>query len=479
MKIAPILAAGAAVGAAIGLTGVIATVVGVGILAVGAVLVTKALMKSMMPDMSDFSTQGSQGIMVNKTGSSVSLPVVYGETRTGGVRVFTTTEGSIDNGTPEDPDVTPNPYLHLVYAICEGEINACKKIFFDGEEVMNTTATGPNSSWTFVDSKYSGNVDAYFYSGTDTQSANSALNGVASWTGTPAFKGVAYMYFRMTYDADVWKNGLPEITFLIEGKKVPATSNGTTLQYSDNPARCVLDYLSNSRYGKGIAVADIDLPSFQAAETYFTSKGWTTRGNLDTNANMFVNVLDLFANCRSYLAFGNKYRLIPEKAETTISLALTDDNIIGDITYALGDRTTMFNSMKAKIMNASDNYHDDLVIVSDATLKSQDNGIVLEAEVSFPYIKNAAQAQQIITEEINQSRQSHLIELTATIEAVDLQVGDLVTVTNETFGITNKEFRVLMTELLPSSEVTLSLREYDADVYGSSIITDAKGDNNS
>ena len=135
--------------------------------------------------------------------------------------------------------------------------------------------------------------------------------------------------------------------------------------------------------------------------------------------------------------------------------------------------------MKAKIMNAADNYHDDLVIVSDATLKSQDNGIVLEAEVSFPYIKNAAQAQQIITEEINQSRQSHLIELTATIEAVDLQVGDLVTVTNETFGITNKEFRVLMTELLPSSEVTLSLREYDADVYGGSVITDAKGDNNS
>lgn len=480
MKIAPILAAGAAVGTAIGLTGVVATVVGVGILAVGAVLVTKALMKSMMPDMPDYSTQGSQGIMVNKTGSSVPIPVVYGETRTGGVRVFTNTEGSLDQGTPEDPDVIPNPYLHLVYVISEGEINACKKIFFDGVEVMNTSATGSNSNWTFVDSKYSDNVDAFFYSGTDGQSANTALSNanVANWSGSPRFRGIAYMYFRMTYDADVWKNGLPEITFLVEGKKVPATSNGTTLQYSDNPARCILDYLTNTRYGKGIEVADIDLPSFQEAESYFNTKGWTTRGNLDTNANMFVNVLDMFANCRSYLAFGNKYRLVVEKAETSVALALTDDNIVGDVTYSLGDRTTMFNSMKAKIMNAADNYHDDVVITSSDTLKSQDNGIVLEAEIPFPYVKTVAQAQQIITEEINQSRQSHTVELTATIEAIDLQVGDIVTVTNATFGITNKKFRVLMTELLPSSEVSLALREYDADVFGSSIITDAKGDNN-
>ena len=71
-----------------------------------------------------------------------------------------------------------------------------------------------------------------------------------------------------------------------------------------------------------------------------------------------------------------------------------------------------------------------------------------------------------------------MIQLKCTVDAIDLQVGDLVNVTNETFGITQKTFRVLNTIIEPSSEITLSLREYDADVYGSSIISDELADNN-
>ena len=318
-KIPVLISAATAIGTAIGLTGTLAVVVGGIVLAAGAVIVAKAVVKIFTPDIpsmddmgmgpgSDFANSGSQGILINKSGSSSNIPVVYGLTRTGGARTFIGATGA------------ENEVLHASYVVAEGEINACTKIFFDGVEVMTTTNTGQNSSWTFTESKYSSTVEAYFYPGTDTQTANADLTSAASWTGSPDHKGLAYVYMKFTYDQEVWKNGLPTVTFEIQGKKVPDTATGTSYAYSDNPARCILDYLTNTRYGKGIALADIDLTSFADAETYYTTKGFNCRGQVDTKARMYGNMLDLFTACRSYLAFGNKYRLIPDKAETAVQL---------------------------------------------------------------------------------------------------------------------------------------------------------------
>jgi hypothetical protein len=443
-KIPAIISAATAIGTAIGLTGTIATVVGGVVLAVGAVIVAKAVKKMFVPEMpdlgelgagTDFAQQGSQGILVNKSGSSSNIPVIYGESRTGGMRTFIETSG------------TDNSNLHMVFVLAEGEINACKAIYFDGVEVMTTTTTGANNNnWTFTESKYSGLVTAQFFPGTDTQTAPSSLTSVGSWTGSPDHKGLAYIYMDLTYDQEVWKNGLPVITFDVEGKLVPDLTNPGSRSYSDDPARCILDYLISPRYGKGIDVNDIDLQTFQDASTYYASKGFHIRGNLDTKAE--------------------------------VQLTLDDSNTIGNVTYVLADKKTTFNKMKARFMNEATEYRDDVAIVESTTLQANDNGHVLEAEIPLPYTKTRTIAELLLIEELNDSRQSHMVELTATVEAIDLQVGDIVQVTNQTFGITNKKFRVIETTIEPTSEVKLTLKEYNADVYGGTIITNYKDDNN-
>lgn len=477
-KIVPILGAigagaAAAVGVTVAATTVTAIVIGGAILVGGAIAIASVAKKAMMPDMPDFDTQGSQGILVNRTGSSVSIPVVYGDTRVGGVQVYINASGETGSG----DDLVDNAFLHLAFALAEGECHQLSKVFFDGVEVGSTSTTGDTNpvNWTFT-GDYSDKVEMYFRKGSDNQSEISQLAGEESvWD--PRFRGIAYAYLRLEYDSEVWKNGLPTITFQLKGKKVPTISASPSYSFSDDPARCILDYLTNSRYGKGIDINDIDLTSFSSASTYYSSKGFHCRGNLDTNANMYVNLIDLFTCCRSFLAFGNKYRLIPDKINSTVSLTLDDSNTIGNVTYGMGDKSQLLNSMKAKFMDEATEYRDNIKIVSSSTLKTNDNGLTLEQEISLPYTKSASVAQQIITEEINQSRQSHVIDLTATIEAIDLLVGDVVQVTNSTFGITNKLFKVLSTEIQPSNEVRLILREYDPDVYGSSIITDYKADN--
>lgn len=472
-KVAAIVAVVASVFTAVGVSAAVATVaatVVVGVVAAaGAVAIANKLAKSMTPELgtaAEFDTQGAQGIMVNKTGSSQSLPVIYGKTRTGGVRVFAETSG------------TDNVYLHLVFAIGEGEMNKCSAIYFDGVEAGSQTGTGaqdwPDSA---IHSPWNGKVKMYFRPGTDSQSAISDLTSKASWTD-PRFRGIAYAYLRLEFDEEVWKNGVPQITFEVEGVKVPATSDGTTLSYSDNPARCVLDYLVNTRYGKGIDPADLDLTSFADAETYCNTKNFETRGNVSTNGTIYANLIDLLSSCRGFIAFGNKYRLLIDKASSETPFEITKDNTIGNVDYVLGDKTTMFNKMTAKFLDENTEYKDNVKVVESSTLKTYDNGMDLEAEIPMPFTKTASVVEQILIEEINQSRQSHMIQMKCTVDAIDLQVGDLVNVTNETFGITQKTFRVLNVIIEPSSEVTLALREYDADVYGSSIITDELADNN-
>lgn len=467
----------ASVGVSAAVATVVATVAVGTVVAAGAVAIANKLADAMTPDLgtaAEFEAQGAQGIMVNKTGSSQPIPVIYGATRTGGIRVFAHTDGTVGSG----DDEVQNAYLHLVFVIGEGEMNKCSAIYFDGELAGSQTGTGaqdwPDSA---IQSPYSGKVKMYFRPGTDSQTAISDLTSRMS-SSNPRFRGVAYAYLRLEFDSDVWKNGVPQITFDVEGKKVPATSDGTTLSYSDNPARCVLDYLVNDRYGKGIDPSDIDLTTFASAETYCNTKGFETRGNVSTNGTLYANLVDLLTSCRGYIAFGNKYRLLIDQTTSTTALAITDENIVGNVEYILGDKKSTFNKMTAKFMNESTGYKDDVKVVTSSTLVTQDNGMPLEANLPLPFTKTASVVQQILTEEINQSRQSHMVQLKCTVEAIDLQVGDKVTLTNATFGITNKEFRVMSTVVEPSSEVTLVLREYDADVYGSSIITDARNDDN-
>ena len=88
-------------------------------------------------------------------------------------------------------------------------------------------------------------------------------------------------------------------------------------------------------------------------------------------------------------------------------------------------------------------------------LPNQTTWTVLEADPTPTQRQQVA--QQLLTEEINESRQSHMIELTATVEAIDLQVGDLVQVTNSTFGITTNSLELLK-QLLNNKKLKLILK---------------------
>ena len=115
--------------------------------------------------------------------------------------------------------------------------------------------------------------------GSPNQTADTFLvDESAHWTTEHRLRGIAYMYVRLAFDADVFPNGIPEITATISGKKVydPRTS---TTAWSDNPALCLRDYLTSS-YGIAEDTANIDdalvIAAANVCDQTNTDRGYNT-----------------------------------------------------------------------------------------------------------------------------------------------------------------------------------------------------------
>lgn len=113
--------------------------------------------------------------------------------------------------------------------------------------------------------------------GTTTQTVDSNLDAAFDYIDSNSQgKGICYAYLRLKFDRDNMFSP-PTITAEIKGKKVKVW-NGSSFdtEWSDNPAWCIRDYLTNTIYGQGIDEVLIDDAAFIAAADYCD-------GEYDTN----------------------------------------------------------------------------------------------------------------------------------------------------------------------------------------------------
>lgn len=87
-------------------------------------------------------------------------------------------------------------------------------------------------------------------------------------TGTQTYDGTALLALRAVA-TDALQGSLPNLTVTVRGRKVRIGTFATGGEgFSDNPAWCVMDFLTNSRYGLGVPDSEIDLAAFQAWADY-------------------------------------------------------------------------------------------------------------------------------------------------------------------------------------------------------------------
>jgi len=465
--------------------------------ALGVFAVGWLFMRSMKPpEVPDFGTndfeEQERGILLNKQSNNANIPVIYGERLVGGTRVFIETSG------------TDNEFLYVALVLSEGEINSIEEIrvddkvvTFDGALSDNTQRSVASSDSNFfkADPNVEGSsaestitIEPHF--GSDGQSASSLLSQLSSWGSNHKLSGLCYLALKFKWNPDVF-GGIPVVQAKVKGRKVVTLASNLseqTASFSTNPAFCLLDYLRNERYGKGLATSSLDLQSFYDASqvcvtqvTPFSGGSniniFDTNAVIDTSRKVIDNVRELVKGMRGYLPYvQGKYKLVIETTGTA-SVSLTEDDIIGGYNLASPSKNSKYNRVICSFVNPDRNYQVDEVqypAIDDsgyatadkhATMKTADGGFLLEGRFDFKTITSPYQAEEMAEIILRRSRESLGLSITCGFRAYELHIGDIVNITLSSVGFTTKAFRVLSMTFNEDYTISLQLVEHQDSFY--------------
>jgi len=440
--------AGAALGSAIA-GRVVGFVVSTAISTIGNKMLGSSKSSSTVPK-SSLSNSRSRGVFINVNSSVESIPVVYGTVRVGGARAFGPHLTGSDNGD-----------LHMVIVWSEGEISSVDELFFD--DVSET------------DARFDGLYDAHHHTGTDGQIADPDLvSRVSQWTTAHKLSGTAYTYVRLFGDSKAFPR-LPNVSAVVSGRIVYDVRD-STWKFSNNPALCIYDYLTNTRFGRGLSAASIDTQSFIDEADYCddlitlpddtTQKRYTCDGVIDTTSTVSSSMVELLSSCRGSLVLASgRYKLRLDKPDAANVITLDEDTITGGWTIELGKQSDRYNRIKATYYDKTDKYQPKLAVIDSPELRTEDNGLLLEFGVPLPFTVDVYTAQLLANIELLQSRQQIVVRVTATCDVLKAEPFDVIAIDHATPGWTGKLFRVVRMDLQETGNVGLTLLEYDPSVY--------------
>ena len=416
-----------------------------------------AISEALSTDTEKDTSKKYEGTLLNKQSNNAQIPVVYGQRRVGGTRVFLASSGD------------DNLYLYVVLVLCEGEIEEIGDIYIN--DVIST------------DARYSTLVSINKHLGSDSQSADSMLTGAGiGWTSSHALKGLAYIACRFMWDANVF-GSTPNITCDIKGRKVFNPANSQTA-YSTNPALCWRDYVTNSRYGKGLPSSSIDDDSVATAKsdcdtlvTPYTGgsqvKIFECNAVIDTSRSTMDNTKILLSGMRALMPFSEgKYGVVVEGEKVGNSVfSFTEDHIIGGISIESERKSSKYNRVIATFSNPLKGYQSDQIewpksgSSTHTTYLSEDDDLDLVGRLDLSTITNPYSAEDIAELMVKRSRSGLKVAMVVSSEGMICSVGDIISITHSTPSWSAKDFRVMGVVLNSDCTVQIECMEHQDNIY--------------
>ena len=487
----------------IGIGAGVAGFIGVSVLTAAAIGAAAGLVASLvapdlfggMFDVPDYNvTQNAQavndGVKLNKVGMLENIPVVYGQRKVGGKVVYLTTGGD------------RNKYLYMALVLSEGEIDSIGEIYIN--DVLST------------DGRFSGRVEIQRFYGTDNQAASSLLLNAPGWSSNHKLSGLAYLAMRFEWkkinnqeDADANPfSGIPKVNAVIKGKKVKSAGgltnshsttyyNETGLGFSNNPADCILDYMRNPRYGRGLSNDRINFESFSTARAKYATivtYNTGTRGPvltcdavIDTSRSLLDNIKIFLANARSgmpYVQGRFKLKLDDTGHEsdgqnpnpTILPIPGTTDNkvsmkhIVGGMKIQGNGTREHFNQVKITYVDPTNEWKTNEVIYPelnsgpDQVYLAEDNGRRLTKEMAFNHIIDKNRAADLAHIILTQSRNRKNIAFDATAELHEAEVGDIIAVDYDPLAI-DANYRIRSIKINDDYTISITAQEHVATNY--------------
>ena len=419
------------------------------------------------------------------------LPVVYGTAFVGGI----ITDMSISND---------NQDIYWVMSLCEvtnTETGGSSDIINFGNVYWGGKRVNFNANGYSVDSltdestgrtqNISGNMDIYLYRNGSNSPTNSTINAVNvmsasnliyKWDSTKLMSNTAFAIVHLKYNADRALTGLNQTRFQITNARKA-------------PGDCFLDYLSSERYGAAIPLANINTTSLTALNTYSnvlipytpypggsaTQPRFEFNGSLDTNLKIMQNIQAMSDCCDCLVKYNEvtgQWGVVTQTPAYTVVMDINDTNMIGGITVSPIDLNNSFNVIEVKFPDGSakDSFNSatfDLATIAPTLLFA--NEPVNKQSVNLYLTNNNVTAQYLANRMLEAAREDLQIQVEINFIGLELEAGDVVTVTNANYGWAAKLFRIskIIQKFGDDGTVTASLylMEYNPQVYDDRNIT--------
>ena len=408
--------------------------------------------------MPDPPKQLAPGAELTSAETDASIAKIYGkvEKKTGHI-VFKETN---DN----DDDDYPNDLLHIIVVWGEA-VESIDEVYIDDI---------PNSSND--DAFYAGDKRAVFVRNFPNGMGNYSdpILTRAGWRASDKLEGKACSYIRLEYHDDE--------TAITSEPNLTADLTGTT---HSNPATALLDYLTNSIYGKGLPSSYINSASFTYAKALCDSDVEEQLGSgvyrdlfscnvaLDTSATVLENVNTLLKPMRGWLPIINgQLTLIIEEDNTPVDQPIFEEDILQMGKISEGNKNNRFNRVSVTYYDpeADGSKQEAVYPEPDSELFEQmlaeDNGFLREESVELKTCRNYYEALEFAKTYLEVSRQQTRTTITLPKWATIYDVGDVVPVTYMS-GLPFWDAKLFRIESKEENreEVKLSIREHQPYIY--------------
>ena len=379
--------------------------------------------------------------------------------------------------------------LHLVVTLAGHQIDKVEGLYVDNRRVEFANS-GPLFDWNtaiepspragWFSTEYANLVLMYAQNtGADNQDAmiqliaETADWGRDLWTSDHRQLGCAHVWVQLKFSDSKWPDGLPDLSFLIRGKRVYDPRDGTT-QWSQNAALIIADYIKDLTFGFGAPHDSIywgtsasDIGSvWWAAQICIeqipvplgTVDRYQINGVIDsrmTPEQVLEEMADAIAG--DIIFMEGKWRIYPG-TYITPTLTLSEADVVSDIKIQTDiSRSEKINGVRGQFINPWNLYDaSDFPPYVNSFYQGQD-GEPLYEDLTLNFVIQVDQAQRISKIFIERSRQSITVEATFSLKAYQLNVCDNVFLNFSRYGWTNKPFRIEDITLLFDEQEGLSV----------------------
>jgi hypothetical protein len=450
-------------------------------------------------------SQQDMGVRQQVPPSAVNaMPIVYGDAYMGGTfvdAVLTTDQKTMYYVLAISSISEANATLGTAAGVFNYDTTKMyygdRLITFDGSDLTKVVSLTDEAG--NVDTKISGNLYINLYKSSSAGVITSA-NGASApstvmggsdiavgqrWPATNRqMNNLGFAIVKLIYNRDADTTQLQPITF-----NVSHYPNGAGVA---KPGDVWLDYMSNASYGGAIPPTSLDttcvatLNAYSDATITYTPSGggspvtqarYRINGVLDAGQTVLSNVDRIMSACDSWMTYSaalGQWSVVINKAESA-AYAFTDNNIIGDIRVGATDITSSINQIEARFPFKSNRDQASFVNIQTPNGLLYPNEPVNKYSVTYDLVNDSVQAQYLANRTLEQAREDLLVSFNTTYYGIQVDAGNVISVTNTDYGWNAKLFRVMKVNeaSLPDGSLgaRLELTEYNAQVYDDYDIT--------